>query len=1155
MKSTLPRIFLYIAVCIALFATFSFVGRLRARQGVEALQTVKAPAPVERGKVAPPSADVPRLFQHPTLSRSQIAFDFAGEIWIVSRAGGTARRLVSGQLANSRPIFSPDGSSLAFTGVYDGNADVYVVPTAGGEPRRLTFHPGHDAALGWTPDGTRVLFRSLRATPRDLPRLFTVSRDGGFPKALPLPSGNEASYSPDGKQLAYVPIMQWQPEWKKYRGGQTTPIWIADLADSQIIKVPRANSNDRSPMWVGDQVYFLSDRNGRFTLFGYDTKTREVRELIKNPDGLDLRQASAGPGAIVLEALGRISLYDLASKVFRTVPIRISADLPQVRARFEKIRPRQVLHAAISPTGKRVLLEAHGELLSVPTEKGTIRNITRTPAVADRDPAFSPDGKWIAWLSDDSGEYALHFRTADGQGPARTLALGDPPSFFYEPKWSPDSKKLVLSDKRLNLWLIDLDRPTLKKIDTDRYEGADFRAAWSPDSKFVAYTKQLPNFFHAIFIYSLIDGSSHQVTDGRSEALAPVFDRSGKYLWFLASTDVGIAQTGGMYAYGRPVTSSLYALVLDKSLRSPVAPQSDEEGDPVDQQHAGSSPSKQEQNDKGQSKAGKSRAVKPLKIDFAGLDQRIVAMPVKRARYLSLDAGAEGVVFLTAGPLAFSDEDYLTLRVKPPKLDVLRFDLDKRKAKPFVNAIDWGRSGLQTFAVSADGKKVLFAKDGAWFVSSSKESPKLDKGGADEEGGTKRLKTATAEVWVDPRAEWRQIYNEVWRIERDFLYDRHAHGLDLTAAKRFYARFLDGLGSRRGLNALLSAALGNLTLGHVWVDGGTTPEQRNVAVGLLGAEYSIEANRYRFARILSGENYNPQLRAPLTEPGVDVKQGDFLIAVNGQELHGDENLYRLFMGTAGKLTVLKVGPQADGTHSRTVRVVPIGSESALRLRTWMEDNRKRVDALSGGRVGYVFIPDTGGGGFASFNRYYFSQVGKEAVILDERFNHGGQIADYMIDILKRKPLMGATTREGMDVIFPMGAIYGPKVMIANEMSGSGGDALPWLFKREKLGPLVGKRTWGGLVGIGGYPKLIDGGFVTAPRWALYGIHGAWEVENVGIAPDIEVEQDPARVRKGHDPQLERAVELALAALAKTPKTTLRRPPYPNYHPKLPTVQP
>jgi tricorn protease len=1121
----------------ALIGFALIANKLSAKGGVEALPTAPS-ASAEPAASSPAIApDAPRLLQRPTLSRTHIAFEYAGEIWTVPRDGGAAQRLITGQLVNARPVYSPDGTQIAFTGVYDGNADVYVVAATGGEPRRLTYHPSGDTALGWTPDGKRILFRSMRHTPRDLPKLFTVSVDGGFPEELPLPSGSQGVFSPDGKRVAYIPFGQWQPQWKKYRGGQTTPVWVADLADSKITKVPRENSNDRYPMWVGDKVYFLSDRNGAFTLFSYDAGGGQVQELIKNTDGLDMRFASAGPGAIVIEQLGKISLYDLASKTTRGVPITISADLPQVRARFEKVHPKQVLHAALSPTGKRAVFEVRGEILSIPAEKGDVRNITRSPGAADRDPSLSPDGKWIAWFSDDSGEYALHFRAPDGQGPVKTLELGTPPSYFYEPRWSPDSKKLLIADKRLNLWMIDLDNPALQKIDTDRYDFSNFQAAWSPDSRFVAYAKQLQSYFHAVFVYSVKDKVSRQVTDGRSEAFSPRFDRSGKYLWFLASTDAGLAQTGGMYAFGRPVTSSLYAMVLDKKLPSPMAPESDEEGAAnKDKEKA----TKDKKDDKAEPAAPKGAS--PVVIDFEGLDQRIVSFPVDRANYVELNEGPEGVVFLSQAPLTFSDEDYFEVDEEPIPLDVLRFDLKPRKGEKFVEKMDGGRHGLQTFVVSADGSKVLYEKDKKWFVVPSDKPAKPGEGA---------LKTGEIEVWIDPRAEWRQIYHEVWRIERDFLYDPKAHGLDLGETERFYARYLDAIASRDDLNELLGDGLGNLVLGHVWSQGGTMPKQEHVAVGLLGADYRIDSDRYQFARILAGENWNPKLRAPLTAPGVDVKQGDYLLAINGQDLKGSDDVSRLMMGTAGRQTLLTVGPNADGSTSRKVTVVPVGSETALRLRTWMEDNRKKVDQMSGGRVGYVFVPDTQFEGFANFNRYYFSQAGKEAVVIDERFNHGGQIADYMINVMKWTPLMGAMTREGEDSIVPMSAIFGPKVMIANQFSGSGGDALPWMFKKAKLGPLVGDRTWGGLVGIGGYPTLIDGGRVTAPRWALYGTEGKWEVENVGIAPDVEVEQDPALTRTGHDPQLEKAVQLAMEALAKTPPVKLVRPPYPDYGPRLP----
>ena len=1144
-----------VLVGVALLVTRNAPGK----SGVDALPSMPAPgegtdqAPAADDQAAHETSDpghTPplRLLGRPSLSKTLIAFDFADEIWTVKRDGGNARRLVSGQLRNGRPIFSPDGSQVAFSATLDGNTDVYVVPTAGGEPHRLTYHPSFDQALGWTPDGTKILFRSGRTTPRDLPELFTVPITGGPPEKLPLPSGASASYSADGTHLAYVPFQQWQPAWRKYRGGQTTPIWIADLADSHITKIPRTDSNDRNPSWLGDTVYFLSDRNGPFTLFGYDVKSQAVKELVKNPDGFDFEGASAGPGGIVYAQMGDIHLFDVASGTEHKVPISISAELPQVRPHFAHVDPSTILHAALSPTGKRALFETRGEILSAPVEKGDVRNLTRSPGVADRDPAWSPDGKWIAWLSDESGEYALHFRAPDGQGPEKKVSLGDPPSYFYSPRWSPDSKKVVLSDKRLHLWLIDTDHPIPVKVDDNPFEEASFDPSWSPDSRFVAYSKELPNHFHALFVYSLADKKSTQITDGRSDAGTPRFDRGGKFLWFLASTDVGPAAVGGMRAMARPATNNVYAVVLQKDQASPVAPESDEEPD------AGAS-DKDKDKDKGdkdkgdkadkkaEEKADKAekKAKDETQIDFEGMDQRIVALPIDRASYDTIEVGERGVIFLLSGPIVLADEDYA--RDKPSTRDVLRFELKTRKTEPFVSKIDGHlRGGGAAFVVSSDGTKVLYSKHHAWSVTPA------DKAKDDGE-----IKLGDAQVWVDPRAEWKQIYHEVWRIERDFLYDPHAHGLDVAAAEKLYGRYLDGIADRDDLNDLMEAGLGNLVLGHVWADGGDTPHQPHVNVGLLGADLAVEDGHYRITRILKGENWNPDLRAPLTEPGVKVKEGDFLLAVDGAPIDATGDVYEHFLGRAGKQTVITVGPRADGSGSHTTTVVPVGSESSLRLRTWMEERRKKVDELSGGRVGYVYVPDTGGEGLTNFNRYYFSQSGKDGVVIDERFNHGGQIADYMIDVLSRQPLMGATTREGGDTTVPNLAIFGPKVMIANQMSGSGGDALPWLFKQAKLGPLVGVRTWGGLVGIGGYPPLMDGGDITAPRWALYGTKGEWEVENKGIAPDVEVEQDPELVRKGHDPQLERAVQLVMDALAKDPPKKLVRPPYPNYGDRLPKV--
>ena len=1065
-------------------------------------------------------ANPPLLLQTPSLSRTRIAFAYGDEIWIAPRTGGDAHVLVGGTGLASGPVFSPDGQMLAYTGDYDGNPDVYVVPVAGGEPRRLTWYPGPDVAVGWTPDGKRVLFRSHRDSTNDSNQLFTVPVSGGLPAPLPLSMAEYGSYSPNGSHIAYSPVFQWEPDWKGYRGGQTTPIWIARLSDSSVVKIPRDNSNDRNPMWVGDSVYFLSDRDGPVTLFAYDTQSGRVTKLLNN-DGFDIDSAAAGPGAIVYSQMGALYLFNLSTRRATPITLRVAGYLPQLRPHFVKVS-KDVVHAGISPTGMRAVFEAHGDILTVPADKGDIRDITATPGAAERDPAWSPDGRSVAYFSDASGEYQLYIRDQDGLKPPRTINLGQPPSFFYSPVWSPDSKRIAYSDKRLNLWVVDLKHPLPVKVDTDRYDTPlhEFDQAWSPDGQWLAYTKQLTNHLRAVFVYSLASGKATQVTDGMSDCLYPVWDKSGKYLYFTASTDMGLT-TGwlDMTSEAHPVTRSVYVAVLRRDLPSPLAPQSDEEKTAAPENKAGD-----------QNKDKSAHKPVAVRIDFDGLLQRTLALPIPAADYVGLSAGKSGELFLQEAPLVMMGNG-------PTPLSVVKFDLEKRKAEPLLHAVN-------DFALSFNGEKMLYRIKDDWFIAKSAAAPKPDAG---------KLKTADMQVWVVPREEWAQMYREVWRIERDFFYDPHFHGLDIALAEKRFAPYVDGIASRDDLNFLFRKMLSYLSVGHMFVRGGAEPEMQKISVGLLGADYSVTHGRYRFSKIYSGENWNPQLQAPLTQPGVNVKAGEYLLAVNGRPLTGRENLYRLFRGTAGQQTVLRVGPNPDGSGARDVTVVPIASEFPLRNLDWIEHNRRLVDRLSHGQLAYVYLPDTAGGGFRNFNRYYFAQTDKLGAVIDERYNHGGQLADYIVDNLVRRPMSRVATREGQDYTEPTQAIFGPKAMLINQFSGSGGDALPWYFKRMHIGPLIGTRTWGGLVGIGGYPQLMDGGRITAPRWAIYGLHGHWEVENHGIAPNIEVWQDPKLMREGHDPQLEKAVQVLMQELQAHPAPVFPRPTYTNHHPHLPPM--
>ena len=949
------------------------------------------------------------------------------------------------------------------------------------------------------------------------PKMYTMPvSGGGLPTELPFPmAGGVASFSPDGSRLAYMPLASAFAQWKLYRGGRTTKIWIGNLSDSSVEEIPRQNSNDFTPMWMGDKIYFLSDRNGKnITLYSYDTKSKKVEESVKNA-GLDLKTASAGPDGIVYEQFGSINVYNPSSGKSNKLNISLNGDLPQVRARYEKVAQR-VLNVAISPSGARAVFEARGEIISVPVEKGNARNLTNTPGVAERDPAWSPDGKWIAYFSDESGEYALHLRDQTGLGEVKKISLGNPSSYFYSPKFSPDSKKILLTDKRLNLWYLDIEKGTLIKVDTNTFENPFpvLDPNWSPDSKWIVYTKQLKNRLCAVHIFALDTGKTTQITDGLSDARYAAFDKNGKYIYFTASTDNG-PTTGwlDMSSYSFQTTRSVYAVVLKNTDPSPLIPESDEE-----------------KIADAKSETPKTPGAKPepvaVTIDFEKINQRIVALPLPARDYQGLVTGKSGVFFLLENVPTSG-----TAATPQIGVNVHRFDMDKRKAEKILD-------GVTQFDVSANGEKMLFGQFPGRFTIASAVLPMKPGEGV--------LNVGEMEVYVDPRAEWKQIYHEVWRIQRDFFYDPTFHGLNIGATEEKYKPFLDGIASRSDLNYLFQEMLGNMTVGHHNSGGGDSPQPTRYSGGLLGADYSIENGRYRFAKIYDGENWNPGLVAPLTQPGVNVKEGEYLIAVNGREVKATDNIYSFFQETAGKQIVIKVSANADGKDAREVTVVPTGSENGLRNLAWIEGNRRKVSELSGGKLAYVYLPNTGGAGYTNFNRYYFAQIDKEGAVIDERFNGGGSAADYIIDYMRR-PLMNYwSTREGDDFTTPVSSIYGPKTMIVNEYAGSGGDLMPWLFRQAKVGTLVGKRTWGGLVGIYSYPVLIDGGSVTAPRVAFRNASGELDIENKGVAPDVEVDLDPKMWRQGRDIQLEKAVEVTLNEIKKNPSRQPTKGAFPNY---------
>ncbi|MBN1876978.1 MAG: PD40 domain-containing protein [Anaerolineae bacterium] len=1048
------------------------------------------------------------LLKQPTVSTTHVAFLYAGDLWIADRDAVSPHRLTAHPGEKSTPMFSPDGQWIAFSGNYDGNMCVYIVSPDGGSPKRLTYHPGADRVRGWTPDSQHVLFASARSsTTARYNRLYTISIEGGLPKPLPLPMAERGAYSPDGQQLAYTRLPEQFWSWKRYRGGTTPSIWILDLATYDYVEIPHTNASDTFPCWMGDNIYFISDRNGVMNLFDYNTGTRAVTQLTRHTD-FDIRSLTAGAGILAYEQGGRIHIYDPATQTDTPLQICIHADLPHTRPHFFKAA-KAIRSAGLSPTGMRAVFEARGEIVTAPAKKGDIRNLTQTPGVCERDPSWSPDGQRIAYFSDASGEYELVIADQTGLKEKTFISLGKR-SFFYKPTWSPDGTKIAYTDKALNLYILDLTDKTPVHVDTDTYDHPErsLNPVWSPDSKWIAYTKRLNTHIRAIFLYELATGQSHQVTDGLSDTTSVCFSPEGKTLYFTASANYGL-NTGwlDMSSYERPVLRSLYLAVLNKDDPSPLAPESDEE------------PEKKEEEEKEKEEKDKKKAVE-VKIDLAGLGQRILSLPVPERDYHALQAAENKLFYLELLPHQRGGN-------KPPLYALHVYDFKERKDEVFVDKV-------RGYWLSADGKKLLYQgeQDGEYTIIETEKKPEAGKG---------KLALDTLEIYVDPRAEWQQMFNEVYRIERDYFYDGAMHGVDWDAVYERYHPFLAHVGHRSDLNYLFAEMMGELRAGHAYVGGGDVPGPQPVKCGLLGADYEIVDGYYRIRRVYEGQNWHPELRAPLTEPGVNVSAGEYILAVNGRPLHAPTNLYQLFEQTADRLVELKVGTTPDLEQARAVTVKPVDNETALRHWVWVEENRKKVDALSGGKVAYVYMSNTSLEGYDAFNRYYFAQLDRQAVVLDERFNGGGSVADYVIDMLNRPLLCHWATREGAVFHSPNASIFGPKAMIIDEYAGSGGDAMPLFFRRRGLGKLVGKRTWGGLIGIYDYPVLMDGGFVTAPRMAIFSPDNEWEVENEGVTPDIEVEMTPKLAIEGRDPQIEKAVEIVLQELKQNPLPPVKRP--------------
>ena len=1049
-----------------------------------------------------------RLLWQPTISKNAIAFIYAEDLWVANLDGSYPRRITVSEGSESNPVFSADGSMIAFTGQYDGNTDVFVVPATGGVPKRLTWHPGADLVRDFSPDGKKILFASQRNSfTNRFYQFFTVDIASGAEQQLPIPNGFWASYSPDGNSIAYTVLSDRFEQWKNYRGGTMSRIWLYDTKSHNVTEIPKpkGGGNDTKPVWKGNKVYFRSDRDGEFNLYSYDVAGKSVTQLTKYND-FPVSSLEGTADGIVFSQAGYLHVYNPSTNNTAKIKIGIAADLLDQRDRFVK-GDQYIRSGDISPSGARVVMDYRGDIITLPAQKGDVFNLTNTPGVHEKQPSWSPNGKFIAYFSDAAGEYELHIKSQDGATEPRAFKLNGS-GFYANIHWSPDSKRIAFVDNGRRLYVTEITSGKTVKIaeDANYVPGAfrDLFGSWSSDGNHLAYTTITETNFERAWVYSLADAKSYALTDALSNVTEPVFDPSGKYIYLLASTDAGpVVNWFDQSSNDMEATNSIYLVTLQKQLISPFAKENETE--PIGDSATSKAPYK----------ADSSRG--RVRIDWEGIQNRIVPLPLSRGRYRSLAVVKEGeLFFLSAAPH----------NAGPTMLNM--YSLKKRKEESIMPA--------DGYSIAAKGEKTLFVTKGKWGIVPTGQKPTPEA----------MINTSSIQVKVSPKQEWRNIFNEAWRVNRDYFYDPNMHGVNWASMKKKYEPLLADVASTDDLYRVMQWMFREISVGHHRFNatGDRRVNPDFVPGGLLGADYETSNNRYRIKKIYGGLNWTPDLRSPLTEPGVNVQVGDYILKVNGADVTADKNFYSYFENTADKIVTITVASSADGTNSRTVKVVPIANEGALRNRDWVEGNMRKVAEATNGQVAYVYVPNTAAAGHEYFKRYFFPQTNKSAIIIDERFNGGGQLADYYIDLLKRPVQSYWRFRYGSDQKAPNASIQGPKVMLIDETAGSGGDYLPYLFRQAKLGTLVGKTTWGGLVGVLGYPEFIDGGVVTAPNLAFFDENG-FGIENVGTPPDIEVEQWPAQVINGRDPQLEKAIQIVLEELKKNPPKKSPSPQFPN----------
>jgi len=1062
------------------------------------------------------------LLRDPAISEDKIAFVYAGDVWIANRDGRGAKRLTSLEADEGGPIFSPDGQNIAYTANYQGNVDVYSISINGGQSTRHTWHPGADTAIDWSPDGSVIAFTSARERLAGRSaQLFHSHPEGGLPEKQMEARIFRGQYNESGDKIAsiafgpaYNALYGGSSGWRGYRGGTTPTIQILDQVNNRWVEIPGERVNDLEPMWSGGSIYFISDRGADkvFNIYQYDSDSKAISQITQE-NIWDIRAASIFDGTIIYEAGGQLKLLNTATGAVSVLSIDLNPDLPQLQSAWKNVAG-QITAVDLSNSGKRVAVTARGEVFSVPVKDGTIRNLTASDGVRDYSALWSPDGKSIAYIEDQDRQQVLKIEDQSGVSSVRNYDLGSDFNTLLD--WGGKGDHILYQNNHLQVFILDLTTGRSRQIGSDarrQFGRGTVDTDMSPDGRWVALTFEQPNFNRDLFLYNVDNTGLTKITDGLADAGSPAFSPDGKLLYFTASTNAGPTQVGlDMTTQERPYRAAIYVTVLESDGKSPLLPKTgDETGEEKKSE-------------------GNKEKKSPITVELNGLEKRIAALPVAEANYTDLSVAKDGTLYFV---------QVVQPGVNTPapgenqqaSAQLMRFDMEKRKAETVM-------AGVVALQISDDGSKILV----------SKPNGSLHVGDIGKKIEVKPLNLSSMRMLVDPKKEWAQIFDDVWRMEASYFYDPDMHGLDWDGIYNRYKPLLAHVGRREDLNGLMTEMIGEMQVGHNRLGGGDVVRDDSPPTGLLGTDFVLDRGRHKIARIYSGETWNPFLDAPLAMPGLNINEGDYVFAVNGEEVGPNDNIFQKLAGTVGVQTVLTISDDISGRRTRDVTIVPTRNENAIRLWAWVEGNRKAVEEASDGRVGYVYLPNTAGAGFTFFNRLFFAQTDKEAMIIDERANGGGQAANYITDVLSRTYLAGWKDRDGLNFNTPGGAMFGPKVMLIDQDAGSGGDFLPYSFRHMGIGKLIGRRTWGGLIGIAVNPGLVDGGFLTVPYFRFFDTDGDWTIENEGVAPDIKVPLDPIAANAGRDTQLERAISEILDEMQRNPSPI----PSPEEGPAFPT---